>query len=199
MCNSYRIIPTRGVDAGVRDLIAAAAGTLVGSLVRKSDLGVVLLADERVEIMRWGFWRSFNPAVNNARSDKLAGGMWKDARRCVIPMTAFYEWGAGGGRGRKQAYEFLDPRRDFLWVAGVWESNPELGPCYSMITTEAPPLMAPIHDRMPAVLRADEMAAFLAQAERWDFEPFGGDLIVNPCASPLVKPRPPDSQGQLFG
>jgi putative SOS response-associated peptidase YedK len=42
--------------------------------------------------MRWGFHRDFNPAINNARSDKLEGGMWKEAfhvRRCVIPMSLF--------------------------------------------------------------------------------------------------------------
>ena len=55
-----------------------------------------------VEIMRWGFHRPFNPLINNARSDKLEAGMWADTsreRRCVIPMTLFYEWGlarAGG-------------------------------------------------------------------------------------------------------
>jgi putative SOS response-associated peptidase YedK len=60
--------------------------------VRKSDPGVVVTADLGVEVMRWGFHRSFNPSVNNARSNKLAGGMWAAAfreRRCVIPITPF--------------------------------------------------------------------------------------------------------------
>lgn len=36
-------------------------------------------SDCQVEVMRWGFHRPFNPSINNARSDKLASGMWADA------------------------------------------------------------------------------------------------------------------------
>ena len=105
MCNSYRITPKRGADKGVRGKVSAAAGKLTKSLVRKSAPGIVVRAEERVEVVRWGFHRSFNPSINNARSDKLEGGMWQEAfrqRRCVIPMSLFYEWGPGIG-GRKQA------------------------------------------------------------------------------------------------
>ena len=104
MCNIYRISPRRGTDKDVHSRIAAAVGKIPSLLVRKSDPGIVVLADERVEIMRWGFSRSFNPTINNARSDKLESGMWAEAfreRRCVIPVSAFYEWGQGIG-GRKQ-------------------------------------------------------------------------------------------------
>ena len=76
MCNSYRIAPKKDADKGVRARVSAAAATLASPLVRPSDPGVVVLADERVEIMRWGFHRTFNPAVNNARSAKLEVGMW---------------------------------------------------------------------------------------------------------------------------
>lgn len=139
--------------------------------------------------MRWGFHREFNPAINNARADKLEGGMWREAfheRRCVIPMSQFFEWGPGTG-GRKQAHEFHDPDGDYLFSAGIWEENKELGPCYTMVTTAAAPLMAPIHDRMPALLRPEEMAEFLAGSRHWDFQPFAGPLVVTPCESPLVK------------
>lgn len=79
---------------------STAAAKLVSDLVRKSDPGVVVRANGTAEVMRWGFPREFNPAINNARSDKLEGGMWREAfreRRCVIPMSAFFEWGPGQG------------------------------------------------------------------------------------------------------
>ncbi len=104
MCNTYLISTKKG--AGVRGKVSEVAGQLASALVRKTDPGIVVLANERVEIMRWGFARHFNPAINNARSDKLGSGMWAEAfreRRCVIPMSAFYEWGPGVA-GRKQAY-----------------------------------------------------------------------------------------------
>ena len=192
MCNVYRISPKRSADKGVRGRIAAAVGTLASPLVRKSDPGIVVLADERVEIMRWGFRRSFNPAINNARSDKLASGMWAKAfgeRRCVIPVSAFYEWGTAAG-GRKQAHEFRYPGDDYLWIAGLWEPGEgDPGFCYSMVTTAASAVMAPIHDRMPAVLRAEEVPAFLELQHPWVFRPYDGALAVTPCESPLKPTR----------
>jgi len=199
MCNSYRITVKAGTEDGLRTKVSAVASKLASSLVRKSDPGVVVLAHERVEIMRWGFSRSFNPSINNARSDKLEGGMWAASfreRRCVIPMTLFYEWGAAPG-ARKQAHEFRDPDDDFLWVAGIWEDDSDLGRCYSMVTTAASPLMAPIHDRMPAILRPNEMLAYLAGG-RWEFQPFCGMLAITPCVSPLTKRTLPDPQQELF-
>jgi putative SOS response-associated peptidase YedK len=200
MCNTYRIQPKRGAQ-GLAQRVGEATAKLASELVRKSDPGVVVRADGRVELMRWGFHREFNPAINNARADKLEGSMWREAfheRRCVIPMTLFYEWGPGVG-GKKQAHEFRDPDDDYLWVAGVWEENRELGTCYSMITTASSPLMSPIHDRMPALLRPEDMQEWLAGSGRWDFQPFAGPLVVTPCESPLPRrsgngPR----QGELF-
>ena len=79
---------------------------------------------------------------------------------------------------------------DYLWVAGLWEPGEgDLGFSYTVVTTAASPLMAPIHDRMPAVLRADEVQGFLDPGIRWNFHPFAGLLLATPCASPLVKPR----------
>jgi putative SOS response-associated peptidase YedK len=200
VCNTYVIRPKRGAK-GVAQRVNEATARLASELVRKSDHGVVVRADGRVEVMRWGFHRGFNPAINNARADKLEGGMWKDAfreRRCVIPLTLFYEWGPGVG-GRKQAHEFHDPDDDYLWAAGIWEEHAELGPCYSMVTTASSQLMSPIHDRMPGLLRAEAMQEWLAGNGSWGFQPFAGPLVVTLCASPLVK-RQSDGprQGELF-
>jgi putative SOS response-associated peptidase YedK len=200
MCNTYVIRPKRGAQ-GLAQRVSEATAKLATALVRKSDPGVVLRADGRVELMRWGFFREFNPAINNARSDKLEGGMWKEAfheRRCVIPMTLFYEWGPGSG-GRKQAHEFRDMEDDHLWAAGIWEESQELGPCYTMVTTAASPLMAAIHDRMPALLRPEEIQEWLAGNGRRDFQPFAEPLVVTPCESPLARKGPAfDSQLDLF-
>lgn len=181
--------------------IAEVLKRMKSPLVRKADAAPVIRADGGADLMRWGFSREFNPAINNARGDKLEGGMWGEAfrqRRCVIPMTLFYEWGPGTG-GRKQTNQFDDPEDDFLWVAGIWEAHPELGPCYSMVTTAASPLMSPIHDRMPALLRTEEMDEWMAGAGTWDFQPFSGPLVVTPCESPLGKGAGTGKiQGELF-
>ena len=66
-----------------------------------------------------------------------------------------------------------------------------------MVTTAASSLMAPIHDRMPAVLLPAEAPEFLSGGA-WSYQPFAGPLTVTPCASPLVKSRAPDAQQELF-
>jgi putative SOS response-associated peptidase YedK len=141
--------------------------------------------------------------------------MWADAfrqRRCVIPVSVFYEWGPGGSGGRRQAHEFRCPEDDYLWVAGIWEGREDVGGgepgrCYSMVTTAASPTVVPIHDRMPALLLPEEVPQYLdldpgpdldRAPRRWDFRPYSGDLFVAPCDSPLAKPHEPDAGPELF-
>ena len=203
MCNIYQFkIRNQSSDA-FRAKVEAAARTMAADVTRKTDPGVVVRAGGEVAVMRWGFRRDFNPAVNNTRADKLDSPMWEDAfrhRRCVIPVTAFWDWGAGTG-GRKQAHFISDPREDWLWMAGVWEDDAGLGPCYSMVTTVASPVMAVLHDRMPAIVRRDEANAWLKGTFRPGV-PYDGPLALVPCASPLaggVAGEPGDErQADLF-
>ncbi|MCF7673732.1 MAG: SOS response-associated peptidase [Akkermansiaceae bacterium] len=82
-------------------------------------------------------------------------------------------------------------------MCNSWEDHPELGRCYSMVTTAASSLMAPIHHRMPAILLPAEAPEFLSCGP-WSFQPFAGPPTVTPCASPLVKPQGADPQQELF-
>jgi len=52
-----------GLIKGVRSNVSQVAGTIASALVRKSVPGIVVLADERVEVMRWIFHWSFNPDI----------------------------------------------------------------------------------------------------------------------------------------
>jgi len=209
VCNTYVAKPRNGA-AGWKAKVSEELEKLKSALIRKSDPGVVILpgktrnADHTPHTMHWGFHRPFNPAINNSRSDKLESAVWKtafDNRRCIIPVSAYYEWGEAI-RGRKQAYEITgpdNPDHDWLWIAGIWEENPELGPCYSMITTAAAPTVSFIHDRMPAILPWETAAEFLSGG-KIEFSPFTGPLAANPCQSPLTRKKPNDGpkQGEFF-
>lgn len=210
MCNTYVAKPKKG-STGWKARVSEEIGKLKSALIRKSDLGVVVLAEKNPEetgftahIMRWGFCRPFNPSINNSRSDKLYSTVWKESyenRRCLIPVSAYYEWGDGTG-GRKQAYEIAghdDTDDEWLWIAGIWEENPEVGHCYSMITTAAASSVQHIHDRMPAVLHWKTAVEFLGGG-KIELSPFAGRLAVTPCPSPLIRKKPDDGpiQGNLF-
>jgi len=202
MCNVYHIGRREVSGDDLAAAVSELAASLPSPLVRKTDPGIVSLAHGTLATMRWGFHRAFNPAVNNARADKLDSGIWREAygeRRCAVPMSSFYEWGPAlpQNTARKQSHEFR-PRDDgYLWVAGIWESHPELGPCYSIVTTEAAPPMTGIHHRMPALIAPDEIADYLDPARPWPFEVTGGQLTTAPCESPLKQPLPSPGDGDL--
>lgn len=200
MCNCYDMSPGHRrelteLQRRANEAISRMDKTLN---IRKTDSGITLRLVEgeaRPMPMRWGFHRHFNPAVNNSRDDKLESGMWSEAwenRRCVVPISAFYEW--TGPKGRKQTHAFTGQPGELLWAAGLWEENREYGPCFSIITTSANPLMAPVHDRMPGLLAFEEISPFLnARNPRELVRPFEGFLKTFTCQNPLKMkvPSPP--------
>jgi len=197
MCNSYSV-----TKAMVRETRRAGLmrplmdGEDDWKLIRPTMPGPVMRA-EAGEIMRWGFHRPFANAVNNTRSDKLDSPMWRAAfaeRRCVIPVSGWYEY--SGPQGKKRAHEFTARDCGLLWAAGIWEENATLGRCYSMIMTDANGLVSKVHDRMPALLHEEDLDRYLADGIR-RFEPTTVELVVRDVANPL-KRKPEGIQGELF-
>lgn len=196
MCNLYDIGPARHRRG---DDWEEAIATVLGSLarrhgIRKTDPAPVLraarsnAASPSASLMRWGFERDYNAAVNNARLDKLDGPWapaWREKRRCLIPVSAWYEW--HGPTGRKQAFAFESPDGAWLWAAGLWEEG-KSGPAFSMITRPAAADLAFVHDRMPAILPPEALARYLTEEDP-------RDLVVTAivpvkvfrCHNPLLK------------
>jgi putative SOS response-associated peptidase YedK len=77
--------------------------------------------------------------------------------RCLIPASGFYEW---QGEGRDKTPCFIHPEgRQYLACAGLYDGwitprGEELSTC-TIITTEADPFMARLHNRMPVVVEPD--------------------------------------------
>ena len=216
MCNLYDIGPTS--SARQKDSLEERISALIGREVkphhiRKTDPGIVVQSKSgelSPTVMRWGFSREFNPAINNTRADKLDSGMWKTAwaekRRCVIPVAAFYEW--KGPKGQKQTYAFTSKNGEWLWMAGLWERNEKVeccgGFCFSMITTAANEAVSAIHHRMPVILERNRAEEYLEAADPAEMlKPRMLDLNIFPCQNPLTmkNPSPPvpsDVQSELF-
>lgn len=200
MCTAYELgkrgegFPSRVKAEVVRELLSIKATRLL----RPTLEAPVIDATGRLEVMRWGFRRPFSNAVVNAREDKLGGGMWKaamDARRCLIPASAYYEW--SGPTGMKRTHRFSSPEGSWLWIAGIWEEDSELGKCFSMITTEPTGPVCGVHDRMPAVLSSDATDVFLDGGMR-NFQPEAGLLQVEDAVNPLTGKKPLPVQDELF-
>jgi putative SOS response-associated peptidase YedK len=111
--------------------------------------------------------------VFNFRSD---GRKFKDSRRCLIPVSAFFEY--VGTKYPKTRYRFSSAREDFLCIAGIWRpaNDNAAPPQFTLLTAPPGEDIKPYHDRQVVVLpRADW--------PHW--------LYLSKAESELLKPAPP--------
>jgi putative SOS response-associated peptidase YedK len=125
-------------------------------------------------LLRWGLipYGARDPAAGarmiNARAETVAGkapfrGPFR-RRRCLVPMSGFYEWQKSPA-GRIPHYVHLLNAGQF-GVAGLYEYWPgkdgvEPIESYTIITTDANALVARLHDRMPVILAERDHDAWL--------------------------------------
>lgn len=175
--------------------------------------------------MRWGFlphWyqtASAGPLLINARAESIAQ---KPAfakacreRRCLIPVTGFYEW-TKDDQGRRLPWYIQ--RRDGapLAFAGIWQSWGKEDPfnTCAIVTTGANQALSAIHHRMPVILDQSDWALWLGEAGQGAatlMQPGDEDLLqwhrVDPAVNSnraegpeLIEPFEPESvpRGQLI-
>jgi putative SOS response-associated peptidase YedK len=103
----------------------------------------------------------------NARSESVARSkVFKpalQARRGIIPASGYFEWRATA-QGKQPVF-IHDPRGQALALAALWEQwrdpNGELIRSFAVITRSSEGLLKDIHDRMPCVLRPDDIEPWL--------------------------------------
>ena len=159
-------------------------------------------------VFRWGLvpWWAKDPSIGNrminARAESLEDrNAYRDAfahRRCLVIADGFYEWQAaeGGARGRKIPYYFRRADGAPLAFAGLWErwhdparSKQEgdvLRTC-TIVTTDAGPDVAAVHDRMPVVMEAGHFDEWLDPG--WEETEALRPLLVPSPAGTLVSYR----------
>lgn len=165
---SYNVAPTNDVYAVVSDGSSS-------PVVRAFHWGLVPVWAKDIKI---------GSSMINARAETLAEkptfkGLLRK-KRCIIPITGFYEWQAAtaeaplGPKGKpvKQPMFIHRVDGDMLAVAGLWsawhdkagaDDGPWLHSC-TIITTSANDTMAPVHDRMPVILSSDRWEQWLNPA-----------------------------------
>ncbi|MDA1183954.1 MAG: SOS response-associated peptidase [Acidobacteria bacterium] len=159
---------------------------------------VVLVRDGQraIDLFRWGLVPSWAKSLKAATKYSLINARGEDIaekasyaepfrqRRCVVPLSGFFEWKRGAPRKRPFAIQPKD--RGILSVAGVWErfqpgGQPEPLHTFSIVTTRANALMLDIHDRMPVILGSDDLHLWLDPS------------VDDPDRlKPLLEPCPPD-------
>ena len=132
-----------------------------------------------LESYHWGLIPSWakDPAIGskmiNARAETLTEKpSFRTAlarRRCLIPADGFYEWQAPGEGSKAKTPMFLHRRDSGLFAfAGLWDEwhAPDGSPLRSctIITTTPNAVAAPIHNRMPVILRPEDEGFWLDHA-----------------------------------
>jgi putative SOS response-associated peptidase YedK len=90
------------------------------------------------------------------------------SRRCLIPVTGYYEWATELGKYKpKQPFYISHKNKSSLAIAGLYENwiNPESKQSVqsaAIITREAVGILAPIHHRMPVILPKDLWSTWLS-------------------------------------
>ena len=174
MCGRYTLVEVDGLQRRFALEETLPEATARYNIAPTQTMPVIVRhSPNHAEWMRWGlvpFWAK-EPGIGsrmiNARAEtvaeKPAFRRAFRARRCLVPASGFYEW-QRGARGKTPYYIHL-PDMPLFAFAGLHETwrgpdGAELR-TYTIITTAANDLMAPLHDRMPAILAPDDEETWL--------------------------------------
>ena len=141
--------------------------------------------------LQWGLIPSWakDPKIGsrmiNARSETAAEKPSFRAafkrRRCLIPASGFYEWQKLGDRKQPAFIHNEDDR--LMGLAGLWEvwhsSDGSVVESCTILTTQPNQVMAPIHNRMPVIIAAEDYSMWLDPGPR----PEDGLHLLRPFAS----------------
>ncbi len=125
-------------------------------IVRQAGAGRALVP------AKWGFTGTGRPLLINVRAEtaaqKFKGAFEK--RRCLIPVDGFYEW--TGAKKTKHPVWVHTPDKEIFLLAGLYEEREGERPAFTILTTEPNRLLAPLHDRMPAIIPNDKATEWLS-------------------------------------
>ena len=182
MCNRISVATTpRQLDEAVREVLNLdrldELPFPLYNVAPRDRLPAVRLNDEgqpEWAVLRWGLipsWAKDETIASrtlNARSETISEKpAFRSAyrhRRCLLPVTHFYDW--VGPKGRKQPFAFQLKDEPVFTLAGLWESwsapTGEVVETFTVAMTEANDVVAPVHDRMPVIVDEHEREVWLS-------------------------------------
>lgn len=181
MCGRVIIVPREELEQIVQDIIRRRTVEYLPDwpAVRHSgrpgdSVPLIMPGDDlTVQNLVWGYEASWTKSlIFNTKYEtalKTEGfNMWRDSlqhRRCVVSTLGFFESHRSetfinpqSGNKNKQQYLFTMPNTPLTFIAGIYENNR-----FSLLTTKPNAWVQPVHDRMPVVLRQDELLVWLGE------------------------------------
>ncbi len=147
-----------------------------------------ILRTEGAAMLRWGLVPSWakderiGSRMINARAETVAEKPAFRAafkrRRCIVPVSGFYEWTATADG--KQPHYIYSADGGLLLLSALWEQRDELE-SFTILTCAANGFMESIHDRMPVILSSEG-------AEHWLDAP--DPTLLIPAAAGVLASHP---------
>jgi putative SOS response-associated peptidase YedK len=176
MCGRYGFIP--GNNFYIRFGVSQKGELLKPIYNVAPGMTMPIIAGKELRLMKWGFIPSWakDPKIGykmiNARSETLKEKQsFRSSlytKRCLVPVSGFYEWEKQGKEKVPYYYRLKD--KELFAFAGLYDNwKNEKGEdveAYTIITTEANKLVGKIHERMPAILKEEGEKAWLDQDEK---------------------------------
>jgi putative SOS response-associated peptidase YedK len=122
-----------------------------------ADTVPVMIETGEVLPMKWGFAFPGRKLLINARFETYTTKLtYKNARRCLIPASGYFEW----KRDTNPKVKFAFSREDgLLLLAGLYqEKSDNLPPDFVILTREAVGSAADIHHRMPVIVPRERVS-----------------------------------------
>jgi putative SOS response-associated peptidase YedK len=165
MCGRFTLQPNEAFHERFKvsnrlDSLAARYNIAPGQMVPV----IIANSPRRVVLMRWGLiphwakdaktaYKMINARVETLTQRPAFRGLLSHSR-CLVPACGYYEW---QGEGRDKTPYYIHPQDEqFIAFAGLYDvwtkPNGEELYTFTIITTEADPVMARLHHRMPVML-----------------------------------------------
>lgn len=161
-------------------MLSMSRSTVMTGDIRPTDVAAVIASGRSGNMgvfpMVWGFTSeaSSKPIINCRIETAEQKSLWRESwrtHRCVIPASWYYEWGVSP---TAEGYNTFRQQRDIkktrftiqpagagiAFLAGLYryeEHNGKQIPMFSVITREAVEPVRSIHDRMPLMLRQEDV------------------------------------------
>lgn len=174
----------------------AAPRQVLPLVIREEDGHRRLLLMQWGLIPRWehdaehGKFRPINARAATVRTLPTFRHLVK-SHRGLVAATAFIEWDRR--HKGKQPFLFRPSDRPLFSFAGLWDEWRGSGPnapaprrSFTILTTEPNALVAPLHDRMPVMLRREDEATWLDP----ELDPEQLDALMRPYAPEAMERYP---------
>ena len=152
-------------DNGLKTVNIAPTNNITG--IRKQEDKYLLSSYE------WGIkFSKSSPLIFNSRMETIIEKkFWTNTfnrNRCLIPMSAFYEWKKEGSK--KVAYRIFLKTEDLFFVPALYYANKENGLSASLLTTTPNEFIKTIHHRMPVIFTYQNAVSFLTNTVEQNLE-----------------------------